>query len=164
MKRKLICSLTIISLFMITACGKKVEMKEERKVEDLLNDFIKSYINADVELSKKVFPPFYIEYTKKNLDKDYLPKALENDKMKLGEDFKVTYEITSKEKMNDEELKKLDSHAAKEYQTNKKAEECYKLEGTMKFKGSKGEITDRLSTFNYCKYDGTWYIVRIYHY
>lgn len=157
MRKYFLCLLAIVSLFMITGCKTK-----ERTVEDLLDDYIVAYMNADVELTKKIFPPFYIEYAKNYMTKEYLEKSLNSDKEKLGNDFKITYEIKSKTKMTNEELEKINNKMENQFNAKEKATECYKLDGSLKFKGSKNEIIDKLSTISYCKYSDNWYLLRVY--
>ena len=60
---------------------------------------IKAYTTADLELTKKVFPPFYMDYSENYMTKEKIEESLNMDKQKLGDDFKVTYNITKKEKM-----------------------------------------------------------------
>lgn len=167
MKRKIFfCLLVILMLVTLTACSKRKEnnnstKNDERTIEYLLDKYIVAYTNADLELTKEVFPPFYMEYSKDYLTKEKLKESLNNDIEKLGNDFKVTYDITQKEKMTKDELETINNKMINQYKAKEKASECYKLEGSLIFKGSKGEIIDRLSTIKYCKYD-KWYLIRIY--
>ena len=64
--------------------------------------------------------------------------------------------------MTDEELDSINKKMESNYNSQEKAGECYKMNGTLNFKGSKGEIVDSLSTFKYCNYSNVWYLIRIY--
>ncbi len=155
--KKIFLIIIFVSVFMITGCVKK-----EKTVEDLLDEYIVAYTTADVELTKEIFPSFYIEYSKEYLTKERLEKSLQSDKEKLGDDFKATYDITKKTKMTDEELENINKKMTDTYKATENATECYKLEGTMTFKGSKDQIVDSLSSVGYCKYSSNWFLVRIY--
>lgn len=156
-KNNLLGLLLVLTLFVV-GCG----TTKEKTVEDLLDDYIESYLKADPDMVKKVFPPFYMEYAKEYMTKEYLEQALLDDKESLGDDFTITYDIKNKEKINDEDLETVNSKMESQYNAEEKASECYKLEGTMTFKGSKDELVEELSSIHYCKYSDTWYLIRVY--
>ena len=83
----------------------------------------------------------------------YIEMAIEE----YGEDYKVTCEILSKEKMSAEELKE-GQEAFEEYYglDSKKLTDAYNLEFEITFKGSEGEESVVQNAVAY-KYDGTWY-------
>ncbi len=158
MKKKFVFGLLVlIALFTITGCG----ILKVRTIDYLLKGYIRAYTKADLKATKDIFPPFYLEYNKKDLNQEYMDKTLKNAIEKYGDDFNITYKITKTTKMTKEELDKHNEKVAKNYKTDAKATECYKYEGTITFKGSKKEDPLKMSTMGYCKYNGTWYLIRI---
>ena len=159
MKKGLLLVVLFVAVVFITACGSK--SKSTRTVEDLLDEYAEAYTTASVKLAKDIFPPFYIEYaeSKGMLTQESLEQSLKNAKEKYGDDFHITYEITNKTKMTDEELETLNSKMASRYNSKEDASECYKFEGTITFAGSKYEDPDPISSMAYCRYDGAWYLV-----
>ena len=155
MKKKLIFLMVIVFILIVTGCGKK-----EKTVEYLLDSFIKAYTTADIEIVKEIFPPFYIEYGKDYMNKEYFEQALEADKYVYGEDFNISYNYTGKRKLEEEELTSINGKMKTYYNAQEDASECYSLEGTMTFKGTKKINSESLSSFRYCNYNGIWYLVR----
>lgn len=174
MKKKIflisVISILLISgLFFLTGCGnnKKEEKtltssenKDEKTVEYLFEQFIKVYTKADVDTLKEIFPPFYVEYAKNYMTKEYLENSLNKEKERYGDDFNITYEITKKTQLTDEELEKINKSMSNYFKTDSKTFEGYKLEGYLIYKGSKKEAKQSLSSFYYCKYDEGWFLVR----
>ena len=158
MKKGLLITILLVAIVFVTACGSKGS-KSTRTVEDLLDEYVEAYTKADVELAKDIFPPFYIEYAKNMLTKDRLEAALESAKEPYGDDFHITYEIKSKTKMTEEELKAVNDRMASRYNSKDDASECYKFTGTITFVGSKFEDPDPIDSMIYCNYSGAWYLV-----
>ena len=155
MKKRFLLILLVAVAF-ITACGSS---NSSRSVENLLDNYIKGYTGADIELVKSIYPPFYLEHLKDSLNQDALDKALANAKEEYGDDFNITYNITKTTKLTDEELKEYNKEINDYFKIKDKATECYKYEGTKTFAGSKKEDTDSISSMGYCKYDDSWYLV-----
>ena len=116
-------------------------------------------MEADADIAKDIFPPFYVEYAGEYLTDERFETSLEGAKSQYGDDFKITYEITKTTKLTDEELEEVNNNMKERYDSKQNASECYKYEGTITFKGSKDEDTDPISTMGYCKYDGSWYLI-----
>lgn len=73
MKRKIVLSLLIIvAIFTITGC--KSTSKEKRSVEYLLDQFVKEYMTADADITKDIFPSYYVDYAKEYMTNEYLQK------------------------------------------------------------------------------------------
>lgn len=155
MKKILLGSLLVIfGLCIIVGCGKK-----EKTYEYLLDSFITAYTKAEVDLVKEIFPPYYVEYAKDFMTKEYLEGKVKDDKEKYGDDFTITYNITKKTKMTEKEVDAINTKMETYFKTTDKAIECYKYEGTMTYKGSKKEDKASISSLKYCLYD-EWYLVR----
>ena len=134
--------------------------KQERTVEYLFDQYVKAYTQADIDAVKDIFPPFYIKYSMSSLTKEKLESVLESAKERYGKDFNITYKIETKTKMTASELETLNNKMSSYYNATEDAEECYKLKGTITFKGSLYEDTDPLDSSRYCKYSGVWYLVQ----
>jgi len=168
--RKKLFILLLISLFTITACGKKEEEKEEKKETNtieksykrILDTFIESYTKPDESLVSDIFPPFYLKYAEGMFTQEKLEEILVKEKEIYGEDFTITYELGENTKLTDEELEKVNKEMATKFNSKDNATECYRNNGKITYKGSKEEDTDPLTSYLYCKYD-KWYIVRYYN-
>jgi len=162
MKKKLLIIIIVLVLFTITGC-KAVDkvVKKKSNVEELLDLYIEAYVKADPEIAKKIFPPFYVEYAKSILTKDYLEKSLQTDKEEFGDDFTMTYTINKKEKLSDVEIDKVNGQMESQFNTTDKAEECYSVDGKMTFKGSKKETSESMEKMRVCKYNNKWYLLRM---
>ena len=162
MKKSNLLLIVFIGLLFVTACGSKgYKNKNTRTVEDLLDEYVEAYTTANLELAKDLFPPFYNEYAKEVLTQEKLDAGLKKSKEVYGDDFHITYEVTKQTKYTDEELLALNDKMATNYNSKDSASECYKIEGTITFAGSKLEDPDPLTTMAYCKYDDSWYLVGV---
>ncbi len=165
-KRYFIILLLLVTL--TTACGSNssskggVDNKKERTVEELMDAYVIAYTKADVETAMKIFPQYYTNHYKEQLTKERFEENLAKAKNSYGDDFNITYEIKSKTKMTDDELDALNSSIAARFNTSEKATECYKLDGTITFTGSKFTDPDPISSAAYCKYNGEWYLASVY--
>lgn len=156
MKKKIIICLLVV-LFTLTGC----KLSFGRTYENLLKDYTNAYSKGDLKTIQKIFPPYYVEFSKDIVTQEYLDKQVNTLKSTFGDDFKITYEITGKTKLTNDELKTLNEKMAKYYNAKDNATECYKYEGDLIIKGSKNESKSSLSSIGYCKYKNTWYIVAI---
>ena len=159
MKKLHLIVVLLIAVVFMTACGSSSSSssanKQERTAEDLFNLYIKAFTTADLASAKSIFP----EYYSKSLTQETLDKSLERAKKEYGDDFNITVDITGKTKSTEEELKRINDGIASYFETDLKASECYMLEGTITFKGSKFEDTDPISGTAYCKYPDGWYLI-----
>lgn len=159
MKKSLLFVL-VFAAFLITACGSSgLNDKKNRTVNDLMDGYVRAYIETDVDAANSIFPDYYYEKVGK-YTKEKLEAALENGKNGYGDDFNITYEITKTTKLTDEELVQHNENIRKTFNAKTDATECYKYEGTITFKGSKFEDTDPIDTMLTCKYNDEWYLTQ----
>ena len=163
MKKGLLLAILFVTVIFVTACGSG-KSKSTRTIEDLMDQYIEAYTKPDVKLAKDLFPPFYVKYVEERnaLTQEILEQALEHAKEEYGDDFRITYEITSKTKMTAEELEELNNQMASRYNAEEKASECYKYTGSITFTGSKFEDPDPIDPMKYCNYNGSWYMLSTY--
>jgi hypothetical protein len=108
-----------------------------------------------------MYPPFYVEYSKDYLNKEFLEEVLKKAKSEYGNDFKVIVKVTGKIKLSDDVVKELNKSYSDSFKAKVNATECYEVKGTFTYKGSKKEETQSIYSTGYCKIDGTWYLVQI---
>ena len=152
------CFLIIVVLFSIVCLGGCFNKDEDRTINYILDRYVRAYTKADINAARDIFPPYYNEYVKDNMTRQSLKNNLKSMKLKYGDDFNLTYQISDQIKLSDEELNSLNENISSTYSTDSKASECYKIEGTITFKGSKKNDTAKISAMNYCMYD-KWYLV-----
>ena len=168
MKKKIIINILVfVTLFTLVGCGsssddKNNSNKNDRTVEELLDLYVKAYTTADIDAVMDLFPPFYVEYAKDSLTKKHLENSLKIAKDVYGDDFTIEYEITNKTKVTEEELESINEEMKNLYSAEENATECYKIDGTITFKGSNEEDPESLTTLDYCKYDDGWYLINVY--
>lgn len=154
---KKILSILYVLLITITLTGCSAistSGSEERSTEKLLDLYVEAFTKNDLQILYKVFPEFYIKVA--NITQEYMTKIYERNKEEFGDDFKVTYKINSKEKVSAEELEQFNSNLKK---YNAKVTECYEVNTTVTFSGSKFTDPDTYP-LGYCKINGKWYILK----
>lgn len=162
MKKGYLLLVVLLCAIFVTACGSNgYKNRNTRTVEDLLDEYVDAYLKPDVELAKDMFPKFYVEYAKDLMTQERLEQGLERSKEIYGDDFHITYEVTKTTKYTEDELAELNKKMEDRYYSKVDASECYKVEGTITFVGSKDEDPDPLDTMAYCKYEGEWFLVGI---
>ena len=161
MKKQWLLSILVVIGLILTGCeSTKGVFKKERTINYLMDGYIKAYTKADLEATKDIFAPFYLEYNKKYLTQESLDKELKAAKETYGDNFSITYKVDKEIKFTKEELKKFNNKLKDLYKTEAKTEKCYKYEGKITLKGSKKTDALTLVTIGRCNFDGTWYLVR----
>ena len=160
--KKSILFLLLVSVFFVTACGSSdsksnLNNKKTRTIEDLMDGYVRTFVELDYESGNLLYPQFYYDRVGK-FTKEKLEEMMENTKESYGDNFNIKYNITKTIKMTEEELKKQNEVIQSRFETEMEASECYKYEGTITFKGSEFEDTDPIDSLVYCKYDGEWYL------
>ncbi len=155
--------IVIVLLLVVSFCVGCDKIKEvlggnERTPEYLLDTYIDGYLNSDLKKATTMYPQFILDSNPSNFTKESLESALKHSKEEFGDDLKITYEINGKTKLTDAELSDFNKKVQSYYNTKESLDECYKLDGTITFSGSKFTDPDPLS-LAYCKYNGTWYLL-----
>lgn len=127
---------------------------------------IKNYLDgiskADSKLMFQALPDFERkELLKEKSYKDYnedLKEELDDAKEMYGNNVKMTYKVTDKEKIEKDELEKVAKDLSDEYETQVKISEGYILTVDVTTKGSKKEEKDS-TKFRVYKINGSWAIV-----
>ena len=114
-----------------------------------------AYNEEKIELLYDIFPDFMADEIKEYLTVE----SLRQSKSYYGDDAKMTVNITSKEKMDDEWLEMANKSLADMNATGK-VTECYELKGTITYAGSEDSDTDTLDgDLYYCNYKGEWKLI-----
>ena len=137
----------------ITACSNPTSSSDEYSVEQLLDFYVEIAGKNKVELLPKIFHKSYIEGY--GISKEKMTSIYEQSKEEFGDDFTVTYKVNSKEKISNEKLDQLNNSLSR---FNIKASECYEVNVTITYSGSKCTDPDTYP-LGYCKIDGAWYIL-----
>lgn len=149
--KKIFSILSILLLaVIITGCGEKKEKK--KSVDELIDLYIKGYQNTDVNTLVKAFPDF-MESSIRNSTTE---KEIKNITSFYGKDFKLSINITDKIKMDQKWIDGTNKDIKRDYKTNIKAKECYKLKGTSKISGNKNSVTNEIHDIWYCNFDSKW--------
>ncbi|MBP3708059.1 MAG: hypothetical protein J6J36_05580 [Clostridia bacterium] len=165
-----IFAMLIMSMFLLTGCGnnKKEDEKkdgiDESNMTAPIEYALKGLNDADGDAYLKALPALIVkEFNEKDISdmKDSL-NEYKNDRVETyGEDVKITYEITEKEKMEDKDLKELIEYLKTSYEDASKEEldftEGYNCKVNFKIEGSKDSTTKTKSVSIY-KISGKWYI------
>ena len=152
MKKYLGIIVIMLLAVVITGCGGRKVVSNNSSVEDLLDIYMDGFKDADVDKLFSVYPDFAQEYYKRNVTKERIERTLDY----YGDNVRMSYNITSKNKLNDEELDKLNEDIKKTFNDYVLPSECYKINGETTIKGSKEEHVNEISELWYCNFDGAW--------
>lgn len=134
----------LVSMFFITACG------SSKSEEKLLDYYVDAYTNGNLDSLKKVFHSMWLE----NITQEVVDNGIKDLKEQYGDDYKLTYEIISKKKIDQDEYKDTYELFKKE---NVEMTDCYSLDVILKYKGSKSSNDEEYNLY-YCKFNGEWFL------
>lgn len=165
-----ILAMLIMSMTVLAGCGKN---KEESKNKDGIDESnmtapieyaLKGLNNVDSGAYLKALPALIVkEFDDDDIKdmKESLNEYQQDRAETYGEDVKITYEITEKEQMKDEDLKDLVDYLKESYEDASEEEldfsEGYKCTVKFKIEGSKDSETNT-KAINIYKISGKWYI------
>jgi len=150
MKNYLKIFLVVGLLFIASGCGKTVS--NNSSVEDLLDVYMEGFKNADVDKMLSVYPDFAKDYYGKYVTEENVRNALDN----YGDNIKLSYDITGKEKLSSEELNQLNEEIKQTFTNYVLPSDCYKISGTTEAKGSKNKNMGTIKNMWYCNFNDTW--------
>ena len=148
MKKKFFALMLValLSVGLITGCGKKKEEeKKVKKEEDLVELYVRAYNEEKPELLLEVFPDFFAE----DLKKYVTVEGIKDQKAEYGDDAIYSMKITGKTKMTDDWIEQNNIYL-KEY--NAQVTECYAIEGIASIKGSLKEDSSEIEEMWYCNF------------
>lgn len=165
-----ILAMLMMSMVVLTGCGKdekKSENKDgidESSMTAPIEYALKGLNNVDSGAYLKALPTLIVkEFDDEDIKdmKESLNEYQHDRAETYGEDVKITYEITEKEKIEDEDLKELAEYLKGTYNDASKEEldftEGYECQVNFKIEGSKDSTTKTKSISIY-KISGKWYI------
>lgn len=165
-----ILAMLIMSMVVLTGCGnddKKNQNKDgidESNMTAPIEYALKGLNNADGDAYLKALPALLVKEFDKDDIKDMeesLNEYKDNRIETYGEDVKITYEITEKKKMEEEDITEIVDYLKKSYEDASKEElditEGYDCQVNFKIEGSEDSTTKTKSVSIY-KISGKWYI------
>lgn len=131
----------------------------------------KNYINGTLKgkysAYEKMYPKEVWDYMEENVSEDILDEDYFEDNYEdmidyleeeYGKDIKISYKITDKDKLDEDDLKDLRDSLKDTYDMAKKdVTAAYELELEVTVKGDDDEDTNDMDIVVY-KYDGKWYV------
>ena len=135
----------LLSVFFISACD------STNKEEELLNHYVEAFTKGDLNELKKALPNVWIE----NYNQDALDSSVRSFKSLYGDDYTITYEIKSKEKLDSSDYKEMQDLIKSYYDVD--MTDCHSMNVMFVYSGSKKTEKQEMN-INYCKFDGKWYL------
>ncbi len=165
---KVIAVLTVMvmSIFMLTGCGNK---KEEEKndsntttntYEDPIKNVVEGVGKANISKFMSAYPSFIAENINQIIDEDYLQSQLEDYEDIYGNNIEMSYSITNKEEISEEDLKEEEEELKDTYDEDVDITKGYNLEVELKIKGDEDEDTEE-DSFEVYEINGTWYLLEL---
>lgn len=131
-------------------------------VEAPVKNFVKFINNGDTDALLKAFPESYTKDMEDYL-KDVDAMMLRMMEQEYGDDYKVSYKITDKKKIDKDDLKDIEDEENEMLESldidKIEIKDGYELEVELKVKGSEDEDEDELEISVY-KVDGRWCFIR----
>lgn len=152
MKKYLGLFVIMLLAVVITGCGGSKTVTKNSTPEELLDIYMEGFKNADPDKLVSVYPDFAQEYYKKYITKENIQRSLDN----YGSNVKLSYEITGKVKLTEDELNELNESIKNAFPDAVLPNECYKINGSTTIKGSSEEHTSEITELWYCNFDGSW--------
>lgn len=163
MKKVLIICLA--AMLIICACGKKAEETPDRVFEEMINFSFKSDFSGVRDFAPDAYwakieedcKQSYAEIVKLAKEKMQADSAFDRMRERFGDDYKLSYEIVSKEIPGDAELDSIngDVRYNSDYKV-KDVDAAIKYEVEITLKGSKDE-GKQTNDYLFVRIDGRWY-------
>ncbi len=155
-------AMLVMSMYMLTGCeiGKKNSDKEDNSssYEEPIKNLIEGLSEANSDKLLKAFPGFISDYMKDIFTDEYLESTLKKAEEDFGANVKMSYKITDKTDLEDEELRKMEEDIQTNFNKEVKITKGYEVEIEVTTKGDETEDTEK-DAFNVYEIDGKWYIL-----
>ena len=113
---------------------------------------------TNAEKFLKAFPAFISESMDEYITDDYLKIAVDATKEKYGENIKMSFKITDKDKISDENLREMEDEVKESFGNDIVMSKGYKVSVDIVTKGDSSENTEK-DTFDVFEIDGNWYVL-----
>ena len=154
-------AMLVMSMYMLTGCeiGKKNSDKDDSSsYEDPIKNLVEGLSEANSSKLLKAFPDFIADYMKDIFTDEYLESTLDKAEEDFGTNVKMSYKITDKTDLEDEELRKMEEDVLTNFNKEVKITKGYEVEIEVTTKGDETEDTEK-DAFNVYEIDGKWYIL-----
>lgn len=152
MKKYLGLFVIMLLAVVMTGCGGSKTLTKNSTPEELLDVYMEGFKNVDPDKVISIYPDFAKDYYKKYITKERIQRSLDN----YGRNVELSYEITGKDKLSDDELEELNENIKNVFTNPVLPSECYKINGSTTIKGSDEEHTSEITELWYCDFDGSW--------
>ena len=155
-----VLTVLVMSICMLTGCGKKENKEQTPDYEEPIKNFIEGMVEANSEKFLNAFPEFLSKYMKQSFTNEDLSEILEDAKEEYGEDLKMTYKVVDKKELSEEELKQMQEDLKENYGQESSVSAGYNLNVEINTKGSKKEETDK-DEYTVYKIDEKWCMIEL---
>ena len=128
---------------------------KDRTIEDLMDLYVKSYMEEDYTYMLDIYPPYIRTFYEWNLPR--MPENYRRMKEQLGEGYVVSYSVGDYTEFEDGLLEDYNNMFKEEFGVEDAFSECRHYNITLTFKGPLLE-QPAAGQFPFCKYDGVWYM------
>lgn len=162
-----IFAVLLMSMYLLTGCeiGESKSKEKNENGEEITSSYeepIKNMIEGLTEANSskflKAFPSFISDYMGDIFTDEYLENTLETAEEEYGENIKMSYEITDKTEIEEEDLRKMEEDIKTNFDEDIKITKGYELGIKVTTKGDDAEDTEE-DEFNVYEVDGKWYIL-----
>jgi len=163
-----VVSVLFLSMYTLTGCengilkSDKNDEKENNEIAESYEEPIKNMIeglsDANSETFLKAFPDFISDYMGDIFTDEYLENTLENAEAEFGANVKMSYKVTNKTEIDEEDLRKMEEDVKTNFEEEITITKGYELEVDVTTKGEDIEDTEK-DAFNVYEVDGKWYIL-----
>lgn len=143
--------LLFLMIFTFAACDDSLVSKKASP-EELLSTYLEGIEENNIDKSISIFPEFAQSYYKGKLSIKVYDLMVEQ----FGEGFVLSFNITEKSEIDEEELKDINEQIEKTFNNSINATKCYSIKGTLTAEGPKNKSTSTLNSILYCDFNGTW--------
>lgn len=152
----------VMSIGVLTGCGNTEEEKEKEETVEAYEEPIKNFVEgleaANSEKFLKAFPEFLAEYMADSITDEDLKDMLADAEEEYGANIKMSYKVTDKTEISEEDLKEMQEEMATYYDEEVTVSKGYELEVEITTKGDDSEETET-DTLEVYELDGKWCIL-----
>ncbi len=158
-----IIAMLVMSMYMLTGCGNN-ESKKDKKADNVegyeqpIKYLVEGLSEANSEKFLKAFPGFISEQVKQYFDADYLQTALDRAEDEYGANVKMTYKVTGKEEISEDDLKDMAEDVKDSYDEEVEITKGYVVDVEITTKGDDTEDTEE-DSFDVYEIGGNWYVL-----
>jgi len=156
----------VMSIGVLTGCGNNENGKEKEKekeqaveaYEEPVKYFVEGLAESNSEKFLKAFPEFLADYMGETITDEALKEMLTEAEEEYGANIKMSYKVTDKTEIGEEDLKEMQEEMATYYDEEVKVSKGYELDVEITTKGDDSEETES-DTLEVYEIDGKWCIL-----